>query len=566
MAEIINDQLNLLKKSSIDARQTTLQTVSELSSYAYYSYAYDGLEVTVLNNGHPLKFAMNSNGASRIRKNSWTLCDTIVADTYQGLVDLAENIVTTLNVSSTNVSKAFEVGQKAIVLSDETRDGKWAEYIVTAVENGVPTWEYNHTDHNKFSIVANSADTTVELYYDGVKIGDAADLSGILSQWQYDQFISSGNVVTEEDKKYIELYYNDETLSPIRIDVTSLGGSESTEGTQGPQGAEGQQGPQGSQGAEGKQGADGAQGPQGVEGKQGNDGVQGPQGAEGTQGPQGEGVQGPQGIEGVQGAEGKQGPAGTYEAGDGISLENGVISVVSDDIKNAAISALTEVLIPEGAKESLDTLKEIGEWIQQHPDDAAAMNADIQTISGAVEDIKSTIDNLEVGDKNVIESVKVDGTPLDIVDKSVDIILSGYAKTVEVNSAITEALKPYALSSNTVAAISEALEPYATSAGTMAAIADAMRSSLPANNYSEAVTLATSDNVGRIINVANDEEVSGGTYSSGLYIVTGAGEISKLGTTSATGDVEGDVETLKGRVGTLESAMYWLTDEDLVIE
>jgi hypothetical protein len=277
-------------------------------------------------------------------------------------------------------------------------------------------------------------------------------------------------------------------------------------------------------------------------------------------------VQGPQGIEGTQGAEGKQGPAGTYVAGDGISLENGVISVVSDDIKNAAISALTEVLIPEDAKESLDTLKEVGEWIQQHPDDAAAMNADIQTISGAVEGIKSTIDNLEVGDKNVIESVKVDGTPLDIVDKSVDIILSGYAKTVEVNSAITEALKPYALSSNTVAAISEALEPYATSAGTLAAIADAMRSSLPANNYSEAVTLAASDNVGRIINVANDEEVSGSTYSSGLYIVTGAGEISKLGTTSATGDVEGDVETLKGRVGTLESAMYWLTDEDLVIE
>lgn len=97
-----------------------------------------------------------------------------------------------------------------------------------------------------------------------------------------------------------------------------------------------------------------------------------------------------------------------------------------------------------------------------------------------------------------------------------------------------------------------------------------------ATNYSDAKSMATADNKGQIIDVAQEEEISGVTYSSGFYIVTGEGEIAKLGTTSASGDVEGDVENLKGRVGTLEtnlasvSAMteylYWETDEDLVIE
>ena len=94
-----------------------------------------------------------------------------------------------------------------------------------------------------------------------------------------------------------------------------------------------------------------------------------------------------------------------------------------------------------------------------------------------------------------------------------------------------------------------------------------------ANNYSAAKAMATADNKGQIIDVVNEEEISGTTYSSGFYIVTGEGEVAKLGTTSASGDLSGDVENLKGRVGTLEtnfSAMteylYWETDDDLVIE
>lgn len=71
--------------------------------------------------------------------------------------------------------------------------------------------------------------------------------------------------------------------------------------------------------------------------------------------------------------------------------------------------------------------------------------------------------------------------------------------------------------------------------------------------------LATTDNIGQIIYLTKDVKVTEGsgevTYSSGPYIVSGAGEASKIGTTSASGDIAGDVNTLKGKVSTLESAV-----------
>lgn len=71
--------------------------------------------------------------------------------------------------------------------------------------------------------------------------------------------------------------------------------------------------------------------------------------------------------------------------------------------------------------------------------------------------------------------------------------------------------------------------------------------------------LATTDNIGQIIYLTKDVKVTEGsgevTYSSGPYIVSGAGEVSKIGTTSASGDIAGDVSALKGKVSTLESTV-----------
>jgi PII-like signaling protein len=53
------------------------------------------------------------------------------------------------------------------------------------------------------------------------------------------------------------------------------------------------------------------------------------------------------------------------------------LAIVSASVK----TVVEELLIPESAKESLDTIEEISAWIQSHPDDAAAMNVQIASLS-----------------------------------------------------------------------------------------------------------------------------------------------------------------------------------------
>lgn len=71
--------------------------------------------------------------------------------------------------------------------------------------------------------------------------------------------------------------------------------------------------------------------------------------------------------------------------------------------------------------------------------------------------------------------------------------------------------------------------------------------------------LATADNIGQIIYLTKDVKVTEGsgevTYSSGPYIVSGDGTVSKIGTTSASGDIAADVAALQGTVSTLESTV-----------
>jgi len=101
-------------------------------------------------------------------------------------------------------------------------------------------------------------------------------------------------------------------------------------------------------------------------------------------------------------------------------------------------------------------------------------------------------------------------------------------------------------------------------------IAGGSPSSIVADNYASALTLATSDNIGQIIDVKNDytegEGETATTYTSGLYIVTGSNTISKLGVSSASGDIASDVENLKARVASLEDLsdyLYWETDDGI---
>lgn len=68
------------------------------------------------------------------------------------------------------------------------------------------------------------------------------------------------------------------------------------------------------------------------------------------------------------------------------------------------------------------------------------------------------------------------------------------------------------------------------------------------STYSDALAAAKADNIGSIIYVSTEETIGNTVYTAGAYIVTGEGVVAKLGTTTASGDIAGDVEKLKGDV------------------
>ena len=95
-------------------------------------------------------------------------------------------------------------------------------------------------------------------------------------------------------------------------------------------------------------------------------------------------------------------------ASDVTALSGKVTTLIGSDasksVRTIANEELAAQLIPEGAKESLDTLQEIAAWIQSHPDDASAMSAAITALQTKVgEDtvpaqITAAINELKAGD------------------------------------------------------------------------------------------------------------------------------------------------------------------------
>lgn len=79
-------------------------------------------------------------------------------------------------------------------------------------------------------------------------------------------------------------------------------------------------------------------------------------------------------------------------------------SDASKSVRTIANEELAAQLIPENAKDSLNTLQEIAAWIQDHPDDASAMNTAIEALQTKVGDtsvsaqITAAINELKNGD------------------------------------------------------------------------------------------------------------------------------------------------------------------------
>ena len=101
------------------------------------------------------------------------------------------------------------------------------------------------------------------------------------------------------------------------------------------------------------------------------------------------------------------------------ALDTKVTTLIGKDgdksVRMIANEELAAQLIPSGATEALDTLQEIAAWIQEHPEDASAMNAKIgqleltlagyssaSTVQNAVNGVSTRVSTLEttVGDKD----------------------------------------------------------------------------------------------------------------------------------------------------------------------
>lgn len=98
-------------------------------------------------------------------------------------------------------------------------------------------------------------------------------------------------------------------------------------------------------------------------------------------------------------------------------------------IRVIAAEEIAEQLIPEGAQASLDTLQEISNWIQQHPNDVAEMNKDIATNT---QNIAINSQNIAINANNIkaINEELDNLTFIEIVDKRPDNINDAIATLI----------------------------------------------------------------------------------------------------------------------------------------
>lgn len=106
-------------------------------------------------------------------------------------------------------------------------------------------------------------------------------------------------------------------------------------------------------------------------------------------------------------------------------------------VRAIANEELAAQLIPEGAQESLETLTEIAQWIQDHPDDAAAMNTAIAKLNGIVAGIGGEDDDyvtvmaaIEGKIAAAMESISAGATKVEASEINGNIKIDGEETTV----------------------------------------------------------------------------------------------------------------------------------------
>lgn len=90
------------------------------------------------------------------------------------------------------------------------------------------------------------------------------------------------------------------------------------------------------------------------------------------------------------------------------SYENKVDTLIGSDasksVRTIANEELAAQLIPQDAKDSLDTLQEIAAWIQEHPDDASQMSTNIAALKNAIDSFVTNTNGTYSSTKDAVKS------------------------------------------------------------------------------------------------------------------------------------------------------------------
>lgn len=104
-------------------------------------------------------------------------------------------------------------------------------------------------------------------------------------------------------------------------------------------------------------------------------------------------------------------------------LPTQVTTLIGEDagksVRTIANEELAKQLIAEGAAESLDTLKEIADWIQSHPGDAAAMNKAIEDLTALVGELPEGVTATTIAGY-IVEAVAAEKSRAELAEKGLD--------------------------------------------------------------------------------------------------------------------------------------------------
>ena len=116
------------------------------------------------------------------------------------------------------------------------------------------------------------------------------------------------------------------------------------------------------------------------------------------------------------------------------AIEAKVDAIVGDDTgksaRTIAAEELSRQLIPENAKEALDTLEELAAWFQSHPHDVTEIKLAIERLNAIVENIPYSVDDdgnkIVTADKGYFKELKANTVNSD--DKSTNVATTEFVK------------------------------------------------------------------------------------------------------------------------------------------